>query len=99
MILGTLVSWISAASSVSTTFSNSVQYQFDTNGNAIDLTSKFEYTTSSLWNLRFILSLLQLSLSYSILTSFPPQVEKLTGSGVPMSGTGFHSVAERISVE
>ncbi|KAL5326988.1 hypothetical protein ACEPPN_004677 [Leptodophora sp. 'Broadleaf-Isolate-01'] len=39
MILGTLVSWISAASSVSTTFSNSVQYQFDTNGNAIDLTS------------------------------------------------------------
>ncbi|KAH7418159.1 glycosyl hydrolase [Cadophora sp. MPI-SDFR-AT-0126] len=39
LILGTIVSWISAAPSVSTTFSNAVQYQFDTDGNAIDLTS------------------------------------------------------------
>ncbi|KAL2074477.1 hypothetical protein VTL71DRAFT_8255 [Oculimacula yallundae] len=39
LILGTVVSWISAAPSVSTTFSNAIQYQFDTDGNAIDLTS------------------------------------------------------------
>ncbi|KAH7360485.1 glycosyl hydrolase [Rhexocercosporidium sp. MPI-PUGE-AT-0058] len=39
VILETLVFWVSAASSVSTTFSNAIQYQFDTDGNAIDLTS------------------------------------------------------------
>jgi hypothetical protein len=33
------ISWVSGAASVTTTFSNNVLYQFDTDGNAIDLTS------------------------------------------------------------
>lgn len=47
-ILGTVVSWISAAPSVSTTFNNAVQYQFDTDGNAIDLTSKLGFALPQL---------------------------------------------------
>ncbi|KUJ20909.1 Arabinanase/levansucrase/invertase [Mollisia scopiformis] len=39
VILSSVISHVSAASQVSATFSNAVQYQFDTDGNAIDLTS------------------------------------------------------------
>jgi hypothetical protein len=39
LLLGSAVSKVSGVASVSTTFSNHVQYQFDTDGNAIDLTS------------------------------------------------------------
>ncbi|CZR54322.1 uncharacterized protein PAC_04206 [Phialocephala subalpina] len=39
VLFGSVVSRVSAASQVTTTFSNAVQYQFDTDGNAIDLTS------------------------------------------------------------
>ncbi len=39
LLLGYIVSAVIAAPSVTTTFSNTIQYQFDTNGNAIDLTS------------------------------------------------------------
>jgi len=39
LLLNLLISQISATTSVSTTFNNAVQYKFDTDGNAIDLTS------------------------------------------------------------
>ncbi|KAN0115030.1 glycoside hydrolase family 43 protein [Hyaloscypha variabilis] len=39
LLLGALISTISAVASVTTTFSNAIHYQFDTDGNAIDLTS------------------------------------------------------------
>jgi hypothetical protein len=39
LLLGFSIPAISAVASVETTFSNAVQYHFDTNGNAIDLTS------------------------------------------------------------
>jgi hypothetical protein len=39
LLLTSQVPKINAAPSVSATFSNAIQYQFDTDGNAIDLTS------------------------------------------------------------
>lgn len=44
LILGAFISTVSAVASVTTTFSNAIHYQFDTDGNAIDLTSaKIDY--------------------------------------------------------
>jgi Glycosyl hydrolases family 43 len=39
LVLGAFVQTVSAVALVTTTFSNSIHYQFDTDGNAIDLTS------------------------------------------------------------
>jgi hypothetical protein len=39
LLLGSAISRVSAVASVTTTFSNAAHYQFDTDGNAIDLTS------------------------------------------------------------